>query len=166
VERARQIAGRLQESARQALKETRLLLYETQTPASETSMDLTQELESRLATVERRAGVRAQIIREGSVDNIPPAWSENLFWITIEALNNALKHAQAHNMKIILRSSPQRVELEVIDDGRGFDPGKPRPGGMGLQNMRERAGMLHGELEILSTPGKGTCVRFNAEIRE
>ncbi len=166
MDRARQIAGRLQESARQALKETRLLLYETQTPASETSMDLTQELESRLATVERRAGVRAQIIREGSVDNIPPAWSENLFWITIEALNNALKHAQAHNMKIILRASPQRIGLEVIDDGRGFDPGKPRAGGMGLKNMRERAGMLHGELEIVSTPGKGTCVRFNAEIRE
>lgn len=129
-------------------------------------MDLVQELETRLATVERRAGVRAQIIREGSQDYIPQTWTENLFWIAIEALNNALKHAQARNMKIYLRVSQQHVELEIMDDGRGFDPTRPHAGGMGLKNMRERANMLRGNLEISSTPGRGSCVRFNAEIKE
>jgi len=166
VERARQIAGRLQESARQALKEMRLMLYETQVPASERSVDLVQDLETRLATVERRAGVKAQIIREGSLEYCPQAWIENLFWIAIEALNNALKHAQARNTKIIIRCSPECIELEVIDDGVGFDPNKPRAGGMGLRNMLERAALLHGNLEILSTPGKGSCVRFTVAIKE
>jgi PAS domain S-box-containing protein len=166
LERAKQIVGRLQESARQALKEARLLLYQTQAPASERSLNLIQELETRLATVERRAGVRAQIIREGSMDHIPQAWSENLFWIAIEALNNALKHAQARSMKIIVSTSLRHVEMDIVDDGRGFDPGKPHPGGMGLKNMRERADMLQGKLEISSTPGMGSCVRFTAEIKE
>jgi len=166
MDRARQIANRLQESARQALKETRLLLYQSQSSASEKNIDLFQELETRLAMVERRAGVRTQIIREGPMEHLPPAWSENLFWITIEALNNALKHAQAHNMKIVLRTSPLHIELDICDDGIGFDPQRARAGGMGLQNMRERANLLHGALEILSTPGKGTCVQFRADIEE
>jgi PAS domain S-box-containing protein len=166
IDRARQIAGRLQESARQALKETRLLLYESQAPASEKNIALIPELETRLATVERRAGVRTQIIQEGPIEHLPPAWSENLFWITIEALNNAIKHAQAHNMKIILRTSPLHIELEISDDGIGFDSQRTRTGGMGLQNMRERANLLHGSLEILSTRDRGTCVRFKADVEE
>jgi signal transduction histidine kinase len=166
VDRARQIAGRLQESARQALKETRLLLYEIQAPASENGVDLIQGLETRLVTVERRAGIKAQIVQEGSLDLCPQAWHENLFWIAIEALNNALKHAQARNTKVIIRCLPKCIELKIVDDGIGFDPKKPRAGGMGLKNMRERAELLHGELEILSAPGEGSAVKFYAETRE
>ena len=166
LDRARQIADRLEESARQALKETRLLLYEIQAPASESTVDLVQALEMRLATVERRAGVMAQIIQEGSLEYCPEAWREDLFWITIEALNNALKHAQARHIKIVIRSLPHRFEMEVIDDGIGFDPDKPRVGGMGLRNMQERAKLIDGRLAIRSTPGKGSRVCFSADIKE
>lgn len=166
IDRARHIAERLQESARQALKETRLMLYEMQTTDPERSVNLIKDLETRLVTVERRAGVKAQIIEEGSLDHCPRAWHENLFWIAIEALNNALKHAQARKMQIVVHCSPKTMELKIVDDGIGFDPGKPRVGGMGLQNMRDRAALLGGQVTILSTPGRGSCVHFNAEIKE
>jgi PAS domain S-box-containing protein len=166
LDRVRQIADRLQESARQALKETRLMLYEMQTTDPERKVNLIQDLETRLVTVERRAGVKAHIFQDGSMDGCPQAWQENLFWITIEALNNALKHAQAHNMQINIRCMPNTMELEVIDDGIGFDPDKPRVGGLGLPNMRDRASLLGGELTIHSAPQKGTCVRFSAETKE
>lgn len=166
TERARQIAGRMEESARQALKETRLMLYEFQPPAPGESVDLMRDMERRVAMVERRAGVRVQIQQEGSLSHCPPAWYEDLFWITIEALNNALKHAQARNMQITIRCSAHQMELSITDNGIGFDPAKPRPGGLGLQTMRERAGILGGELTIHSMPGQGSTVHFRADIEE
>ncbi len=165
IARARQIAERLQESARQALKETRLMLYEMQPSGPGGSVNLIPDLEARLAMVERNAGVKTQVIQEGSLDHCPRVWHENLLWITIEALNNALKHAQARNMQIVICCIPGHMDLKVIDDGIGFDPGKPRAGGFGLQNMRERAGLLGGELIVTSTPGEGSCICFSADIQ-
>jgi signal transduction histidine kinase len=69
-------------------------------------------------------------------------------------------------MQIIIHCFPRIMELEVVDDGKGFDPDKPRSGGLGLRNMRERAGLLGGALIVSSTPGKGSIVRFCAEIKE
>jgi PAS domain S-box-containing protein len=165
VIRAKQIAERLQESARQALKETRLMLYELQSSDTERDVNFIQDLETRLSTVERRAGVKVQVIHEGSMEYCPRKWYENLFWITIEALNNALKHAQARNMQVIINCFPQYVNLEVADDGIGFDPALVRSGGLGLRNIRERTELLGGELTIDSSPGKGSRVRFHAEIK-
>lgn len=165
VSRAREISGRVQESARQALKETRLLLYQTQASVKERDVDLLQELNARFANVELRAGVRAQIIQEGSLSHCPEAWHENLFWITIEALNNSLKYSQARGVKIFIRCFPEYLELEVADDGRGFDTTKPNTGGYGLRNMRERAEILGGMLTITSS-AEGTIVLFRAEIKE
>jgi signal transduction histidine kinase len=166
VERARQISGRIQESARQALKETRLLLYQTQTPVEGRDVDLIEELNARLANVELRAGIRAQLILEGSLEHCPAAWHENLFWITIEALNNSLKHAQARRVQINIRSFPKYVELEVKDNGRGFDTARPNAGGYGLRTMRERTDLLGGELTLTSNPAKGTSVLLRVEIKE
>ena len=166
VERARQIAERVQESARQALKETRLMLYQLQPSKMDGDRDLIRDLETRLLSVERHAGVRAQILQEGSMAHLPHGWHENLFWITIEALNNALKHAQARNIQIIVRCFPRHLYLEIQDDGRGFDPDNPHSGGLGLHNMSERAHLLGGELTILGAPGKGSKVCFSAEIKE
>lgn len=166
VIRAGQIANRLQESARQALKETRLMLYQMQSSNPAGNVDLIRDLEARLETVERRAGVRAQIIQDGSMTRCPQGWYENLFWITIEALNNALKHAQAHNMQIKFCCTPTRLELDIIDDGIGFNPEQPRVGGLGLQNMRDRANLLGGELMIRSAPRQGSCIHFSVEIKE
>lgn len=163
VERATQISERIQESARQALKETRLLLYELQAAGPKRSVDLIQDLESRLSMVERRAGVRAEIIQEGSLEHYPQERHENLFWIAIEALNNALKHAEARKVQIVIRCSPKHIELEVTDNGKGFDTEKAHFGGLGLENMRARAELLGGSLTIESKPGKGTSVRFRAE---
>jgi PAS domain S-box-containing protein len=165
-ERAKQLGEHLKESARQALKETRLMLYELQPHAVREDMDLVQELEWRLATVERHAGIKAQLTLKGNIAHCPAAWYESLYRITIEALNNALKHAQARNTQVLLRCTPRLLELSVTDDGLGFDPHRPHVGGLGLQNMRERAALLGGEVTITSTSGGGTSVHFQAKIKE
>lgn len=162
LERAQHIMERLQESARQSLKETRLLLYEMQAESSGRSVDLIRDLENRLATVEQRAGIRSQVILDGSLEYCPPDWHTNLFWITIEALNNALKHAQARAVKIAIRCHPDCMEMEISDKGQGFDGARTNIGGMGLDNMRARAEEIGGTLTIESVLGKGTTVRFLA----
>jgi PAS domain S-box-containing protein len=162
--RAKQVLMRVQESAQQSHKETRLLLYELQNPNTERVTNLVQALEERLEKVERHARVKAQLVQEGSLEYCPQEWYENLFWITIEALNNALKHAFARKVQVRLRCSPQRMELEVSDDGKGFDVAEVQTGGMGLDNLRTRAGLIGGELIIESQPEKGTTVRFSADI--
>ncbi|RPH61007.1 MAG: HAMP domain-containing protein [Chloroflexi bacterium] len=162
---AKHLVEQVQESARQSLKETRLLLFELQTAGQGRSVNLIRGLEERFAKVESYAGIQSQIIHKGSLRHIPAAWHENLYWITIEALNNAIKHAQASKMTIEIHATPKQVELTVTDNGRGFFPGKVVSGGMGMETMRERALQLGGELTIESEPSKGTCVRFRATIK-
>jgi signal transduction histidine kinase len=140
-------------------------LYELQASGPGRSVDLVRDLEERLAKVERHTGVKGQVVLEGSIENCPPEWHENLFWIAIEALNNALKHAQARKVQVLIRAFPGHIELEVADNGRGFDQNKTRSGGMGMDNLRERAGLLGGELIVESGLNIGTRIRFEAEIK-
>jgi signal transduction histidine kinase len=163
TEKARQLSERLQESAHQALKEMRLMLYELQPISLREHGDLAQALEARLQAVERRAGVDARLVLEGD-PAWPQSWNADLFWITSEALNNALKHAQAASVCITLRCDSARLDLTVEDDGIGFDTARPRAGGMGLRTMAARAEALGGELIVESSPGRGARVRFWAEI--
>jgi signal transduction histidine kinase len=79
-----------------------------------------------------------------------------------EAITNVCRHAGARRATVTLTYFDDEVALDVIDDGRGFDPAalaSPGPtGGHGLPGMRERAERLGGRLEIESAAGEGTAV--------
>ena len=165
TEKAIQVAERIQESGQQALKEIRLLVYETQSRLADESTDLIGALEERLNMVERRFGIRAEIIFDtDTMKYCPAAWRENLYWMIMEALNNSLKHAKARNIKVLFHCTGEQLEVEVKDDGTGFEPGQARGGGFGMRTMRERAEILGGELSVQSSPGHGTRVYFKAKI--
>jgi PAS domain S-box-containing protein len=78
-----------------------------------------------------------------------------------EALNNVAKHSMARRAELTVRSSRHAIEIEIKDNGVGFEPSLVREG-FGLVGMRERAALLGGTLEVRSTRGSGTRVR--AEI--
>jgi signal transduction histidine kinase len=84
---------------------------------------------------------------------------ETLYRIAQEALNNIVKHAQAQRVDIRLSVSQGELELELADDGVGFDPHAEYAGHMGLNSMRERAAQVSGVLEIESDAGQGAVVR-------
>jgi signal transduction histidine kinase len=75
---------------------------------------------------------------------------------TQESLANVRKHAQASTVSVVLARHANEVELEITDDGVGFDVG--RPPGFGLDGMRKRLAELGGELTVTSSPGDGTRV--------
>jgi len=154
---------RLGETAQQALRDMRLLIHQLRPSALE-SEGLVGALQQRLNAVEGRAGVDARLLVEGTVE-LPVPLEEGLYRIAEEALNNALKHAAATSVKVWLRVDGDSVELEVADNGRGFDPGAVSDkGGMGLLNMRQRAEHLGGSLTILSAPGEGTRVKASLQV--
>lgn len=154
---------RLQDTARQALKELRLLLFELRPPQLEQE-GIVGALQLRLDAVEGRAGVKTQLLVNGEV-NLPRDYEEELYAIAQEALNNALKHANAAAVAIHLLVSKSGIELQIVDDGMGFEqrPNPPR-GGMGLLTMRERSEKIGGALSIDTLPEIGTTVRLTVDL--
>src|ERR671917_174064 len=80
-----------------------------------------------------------------------------------EALTNARRHSGARNTEVRLETEEGKVVAEVVDDGRGFDPGSRRIG-IGLSAMRERVEALGGEFAVQSSPGEGTKVTVRASL--
>jgi signal transduction histidine kinase/DNA-binding response OmpR family regulator len=164
LEGARHHLARVGEIAQHALKEMRLMIYELRPLALERE-GLVGALHHRLEAVEGRVGVEARLLVEELID-LPAHVEEGLYRIAQEALNNALKHAAAVSVVVHLRTRGGQIELEVVDDGVGFDLERTNAGGgMGLIGMRERAQKLGGTFSVLSAPGKGTRVKVRVEIQ-
>jgi signal transduction histidine kinase len=92
-----------------------------------------------------------------------------LYRILQEALRNVEKHARARNVSVSLTQPDAFVQLEIHDDGGGFDPDR-RPGkrngkgGLGLLSMRERAAYVGGSLEVKSVPRAGTRIEVRIPV--
>ncbi len=88
----------------------------------------------------------------------PPALLETaVYRLVQEALNNVSKHSMAKQAELKVRDSGSQIEIEISDDGVGFEPNLVREG-FGLVGMRERAALLGGTLRVESTRGSGTRV--------
>ena len=104
---------------------------------------------------------------EGDVRPLGSAVEHHLLRIAQEAITNCVKHAAAQNLDVILSHSTTEVSLSIRDDGCGFEPGQVLTGGVGhfgLRSLRGRASKIHGTLEILSEPGKGTTVAVRVAV--
>lgn len=156
----KQVAGYIQqfsELIHQALKEMRLMVYELRSPGLGAS-GLTAALKYRLDAVEKRAGINVDL-ESDELSLLSARTEEGLYRISLEALNNALKHANAERVSIALRMIDGHVSLTIEDNGQGFDlVDALENGGMGLLNMKERAEKMDGVLEIDSKPGAGTRI--------
>jgi signal transduction histidine kinase len=91
-------------------------------------------------------------------------YQRELYYIIMEALNNALKHTDAKAISIILNSNHEFLSAEIVDNGGGFDVHHPPKKGMGLENMHSRAAMINGNLSITSLPTQGTTVRVELPL--
>jgi signal transduction histidine kinase len=156
---ARRHAERLKVLARDALDELRSLILGLRPPELERD-GLEGALRKEIKMLSRAHPVQIELLSglpapDGSAD------CERDFVIlriVHEALQNALRHAEASH--VVVRLRPDGVE--VSDDGIGFEPGSAelRSRHLGLTSMEERARELGGRLEVDSTPGRGTTVRL------
>ena len=159
-EQVEQHLGSLQDTAQQALKEMRLLIYEL-LPTSFEQQGLESVLRHRLESVEQRAGVEVEFLATGSF-NLPAEVQFDIYRIAQESLNNILKHAAATEVKVQLVGSEYGLEMTIEDNGTGFDPHQTS-GGIGLDSMNDRADKLGGKFTINSDPGQGTRVKLTID---
>lgn len=80
--------------------------------------------------------------------------------IAREALTNVAKHSSAATVTVTVREESDRMTLAITDDGRGFDPRATPDGHLGLRISEDLAESVGGRLDVDSSPGRGTTVRF------
>jgi signal transduction histidine kinase len=160
---ARERVARVAELAQQALDELRSLIFELRPPDLEKE-GLGPTLRKHVEVLRRQSGeveVHLDVAEDLPAD---ARRDRELLRIAQEALQNALRHADARRVGVRLGREDGHVVLEVSDDGRGFDPAalEVRSRRLGLTSMEERAKRLGGRLHIRSAPGGGTTVRLEA----
>jgi len=150
----------LRDTAQDALREMRLLIFELRPPTLEKN-GLMAALRTRLNAVEGRGGMKTelQVNDDRFVERLPFSLQEELYHIVQEALNNVIRHAHAQSVQVCFQFSENTIHLQVSDDGIGFDSENAgESSGLGLRGMRERVQRIGGTVQIASASGKGTQV--------
>jgi signal transduction histidine kinase len=160
-ERASRHMHEAEDVARASLAETRALVWALRPDAIATA-GLSGAIERLAGSSGGNGGPSVEVEISGTARPLHPDVEVTLLRAAQEALANARRHAGASHITVTLTYFDDEVSLDVIDDGRGFDPAAVLPagptGGYGLRGMRERAERLGGRLEIESQSAEGTAV--------
>ena len=112
-----------------------------------------------ISDVEHKTASRIDAtIDESLGEDVPIATKITAYRVLQESLTNAVRHSPGHPPQARIRRDDGAVEIEVVDDGTGFDPAAAASGHLGIAFMRERVRLLGGIFNIASTPGRGTRV--------
>lgn len=111
-----------------------------------------------LPMVERQNGIVIHYDKSGTSFPVESGMGIHVYRVLQEALNNVARHSGTREAWVRLRFEPDRLRLEVEDHGRGFQPDQRK--GIGLVAMRERAGLVGGDIEFAQPNGGGTVVRL------
>jgi len=144
------------DTARDNLAEARSLVADL-APAGLQGGSLDEALGRVAAAARSQAGLAADLEVGGTTRPLDTSTEVMLLRVCQEALSNVRKHAGASRALVRLDYADEEVELEVTDDGCGFDPGAAAAG-YGLRGMRTRVAETGGALEVRSAPGAGTAV--------
>lgn len=151
--------ARIRSIVSDVLDEVRLVAH-TVHPRVLDDLGLAAALQLLARETQERSGTVVTCSGPASLLPIDVASASTLYRVAQEAVGNAIRHANATRVSICVAQRNGTVELEVGDDGIGFNTGeveKRRPG-MGLFTMRERAALVGGRLTLQSLPGVGTRV--------
>jgi signal transduction histidine kinase len=124
---------------------------------------LVSALQNQLEIVQSQSGVRCELHSFDAPENVPHALAKNLYLIALELIQNAIKHGRAPKVVVEVFGYPDRLVLQVVDNGIGFDPAST-PDGFGWQSIRSRVHGLHGEIDRTSQPGEGTSVLIHVPL--
>ena len=116
-----------------------------------------------IPVVERQSGIVISYKKSGTAVPLDGRTAVHVYRIVQEALNNVVRHAEAHQASVLVNFQPWALEVEVEDHGNGLGRGSSRRG-IGLVAMRERTQLLGGTLEFLTPEQGGTLVRLRVPL--
>lgn len=167
-EQAHHILRRSLGATREGLTETRQAIQSLRATPLE-DLGLVHALRGYAESTARRAGFQLLLDLPDTIDGLSPEVEQCFYRIGQEALENAARHANAKTIQVKLMQNDLVLRMEISDDGTGFDMQTADSGlHFGLQGMRERAQVIHADLEIFSQPDEGTCLTlvWNGENRQ
>jgi signal transduction histidine kinase len=128
-------------------------------------LGLVSALDWLVSLVRERAGFEVTLVVQGAARRLPLDHELALYRIVEEALRNVERHAQAEQAAVLVSYTPERLRIEVRDDGVGFVPSARLPeladGGYGLLGIHERANLVGGTVAVEAAPGAGTTLRID-----
>ena len=121
---------------------------------------LQEAIENELKIIQNTGQFKTELNITGQVYTQNPQKEMVLFRIVQEALHNAVKHANAINLKVVMNYSAVNFTLTITDDGSGFMPEQllTSQTGIGLKSMRNRAALIGGEFSLQSSKNNGTSI--------
>jgi two-component system sensor histidine kinase DegS len=160
--------GELKSIARGCLEEIRKFIYDLR-PMALDDLGFASAMRQYIKEFSKRTGIGIDANISSSLPRLKNDYELAMFRIAQEALNNIYKHSGADKVVIRVASSDNRIILCVKDDGKGFKfeetirtlSAKQK---FGLVSMRERAELLGADIEITTSPGKGTSVMLTVRV--
>ncbi len=145
--------------ARKNLEEARHSVVDLRATPLE-NRSLPEAIELLVSSAQSRGKIEISHRFTGANQPLPARLETGLYRIVQEALENILRHSKARNASLELVVTPERVELDISDDGQGFDMDEIPPGHFGLMGLSERVHLLGGSLNLQSSPGSGTWLEI------
>ena len=155
----------LKQMVRSALSEVRRIIYDLR-PMALDDLGLIPTLRKYLQTIgEYNPQIEFKFQVYGQEKRLEPNYEVALFRLAQEAVQNAIKHAEASVIIVKLELLNDKGTLTVRDNGKGFVPQKHTEGSFGIMGMNERVDTLEGELTIQSSVGGGTLVYIQIPLK-
>ncbi|HEX7974347.1 MAG TPA: GAF domain-containing sensor histidine kinase [Anaerolineales bacterium] len=163
IDRSRRAVQQALALSRSNLEEARRSVLDLRAAPLE-GRSLAAALQALAADTSEKEGLLVTCEITGGTRPLPARLEAGLYRIAQEALSNIVQHAQARHAALRLASRPGLVRLTIADDGQGFDPAEIPAGRFGLVGLNERARLLGGSLQILSSPGAGARIEVTIHV--
>jgi signal transduction histidine kinase len=148
------------ETAVKSIRDIALLLR----PPMLDDLGLIPALEWQAREISRRSDMEVEVHSQNVSEDLGDETKVTVYRLVQEALNNAATHSSAKNAKVTVAQVPDKITIEITDDGHGFNPARQR--GMGILGMEERVRRLGGTFTIESASGKGATVKAELPLHQ
>lgn len=145
----------IKETASQTARDLRASIYRI-SPRKRGEQVFVAGISTYLEDLAKLNEIKVDLQAEGSEETLSPALRKALYRIIREATSNAIRHGKCKNIKVILKMALEKVLLQVVDDGEGFDINNRRKEGLGIENMRSLITSFNGLFRMESDTGSGT----------